>query len=440
MWMRIWGLAEDWLYSGVSHGDGAFARLVRFLRYPFAVLRDLLAGQLNLRAMVLVYATLLSLIPALALSFAVLKGFGVHRELEPLVLEFFKPLGAGTAADLTARVMAFAENVRAGLVGAVGFALLLGTLLGTAKNVEDSFNFVWRVQVPRSFARRIAEYAGLLIVGPVLLVAVIGLSKLALDSEAVHTLAVVPLFARVVQSGIALAPYAIVCVVFTLLYVLVPNTRVQLLPAAIGAVCAGILWAATGMVFTHLVVTTSRLTIVYAGFALVVATLVWTYLGWLILLAGAQLSFYIQNPSYLRQGMAPLSLSGKDTERVALNVMYLVGRAHARGNPRWSVDALARELALPGLLVARIVDTLEIAKLLIESKDEQLFPGRDLRDIALADILDAVRLYGSGHPLTRSRSSPAVERILAELDGAWRERCGTRSLKELVEQPDALLT
>ncbi len=171
-----------------------------------------------------------------------------------------------------------------------------------------------------------------------------------------------------------------------------------------------------------------------------VATLVWTYLGWLILLAGAQLSFYIQNPSYLRQGMAPLSLSGKDTERVALNVMYLVGRAHARGNPRWSVDALARELALPGLLVARIVDTLEIAKLLIESKDEQLFPGRDLRDIALADILDAVRLYGSGHPLTRSRSSPAVERILAELDGAWRERCGTRSLKELVEQPDALLT
>jgi membrane protein len=101
--------------------------------------------------------TLLSLIPLLAFSFAILKVFGSHRDLEPIIYEFFRPVGAG-AADLTRRAMEFADGVSSGLVGTVGFALLLWTLIGTIKKVEDSFNFLWRVEHPRSFARRITEY------------------------------------------------------------------------------------------------------------------------------------------------------------------------------------------------------------------------------------------------------------------------------------------
>jgi hypothetical protein len=131
---------------------------VRVLRYPYAVIRDLLGGEINLRAMGLVYTTLLSLIPLLAISFAILAAFGVSRDLQPIVYEFFRPMGNPGAAEITSRVMHFVGRVSNRIVGTVGLAVLLWTLVGTIKKVEDSFNFVWRVEHARGFARRITEY------------------------------------------------------------------------------------------------------------------------------------------------------------------------------------------------------------------------------------------------------------------------------------------
>ncbi|MEY4760884.1 MAG: hypothetical protein RLZZ200_740, partial [Pseudomonadota bacterium] len=104
MWQWLWQAIEPRLYVPAARGRGLLAWLLRGLRYPVAVLRDLASGQINLRAMGLVYTTLLALIPAVALSFLVLRAFGLHRGLEPLLLEFLSPLGAG-AKDLTHRVM-----------------------------------------------------------------------------------------------------------------------------------------------------------------------------------------------------------------------------------------------------------------------------------------------------------------------------------------------
>ena len=151
MFEPLWKLIDRWLWHEVSGRDSPLGLLLRVLRYPFAVLRDLSRGQINLRAMGLVFTTLLSVVPLLAFSFAVLKGFGAHRDLEPIVYEFFKPLGQG-ATELTARVMEFADNVSSGIVGSVGLALLIWTLIGTIQKVEDSFNFLWRVEQPRGFA------------------------------------------------------------------------------------------------------------------------------------------------------------------------------------------------------------------------------------------------------------------------------------------------
>ena len=208
MWPRLRLRLEDWLFSN-GVGEQLPARLRRLARYPYALLRDLLGGQLNLHAMGLVYATLLALIPAIAFSFAILRVFGAHRELEPLIAEFFRPMGPA-AADLTRRVMDFAENVRAGLVGSVGLALLIWTMLGTLKKVEDSLNYVWRVEVSRSFGRRIAEYVGLIVIGPLLVVAVIGLSQLALESESARLLTNLPLLAQLNALALQIAPYIVV--------------------------------------------------------------------------------------------------------------------------------------------------------------------------------------------------------------------------------------
>ena len=198
-----WRQLDGWLWGRLAQGEGLAARALRQLRYPYAVIRDLALGDVNLRAMGLVYNTLLALIPLLAFSFAVLKVFGAQRDLEPLLLEFFRPVGEA-APQLTARVMSFVNGVSSGLVGSVGFALLLWTLMGTIQKVEDSFNYLWRVEKPRTLGRRIAEYLVLVIVGPMLLV---------------------------LAFGLGIAPPLMITALFIALYRFVPNTSVRWLPA-----------------------------------------------------------------------------------------------------------------------------------------------------------------------------------------------------------------
>src|SRR2546423_3838246 len=402
MWMRIWGFL-DWCFFGpASVRAGMLGGGLRVRRYPYAVVRDLARGEINLRAMSLVYTTLLSLIPLLAFSFAVLKIFGGRRDLEPIVYELFRPVGGAAAQELTARVLQFASHVSGGVVGSLGLALLAWTLLGTIKKVEDSFNFLWHVDQPRSLARRLAEYTSLLIAGPVLLVGFVGLSHAALASAPVQEVVHLPLLQRLRGTGISLAPYVMVTAFFTALYMMIPNTRVQWRAALIGALVGGILWAAVGKTFTALVVYSARLTIVYAGFAFVVAALLWTYFGWLILLAGAQLSFYVQNHTYLRLGLQQLRLSSVELEQLALKLMYFVGRTHVAGGRRWSGNLLATRLGLPGIAVAQMGATPQRAGPPIVPDYAELVPARELGRISVYEVLDIARNYGSGHVAPRN--------------------------------------
>jgi membrane protein len=434
MWTRIWDFL-DWCFFGpASMRMGLGGGALRVLRYPYAVVRDLLRGEINLRAMGLVYTTLLSLIPLLAFSFAILKLFGGHRDLEPIVYEFFRPVGGAAATELTRRVVQFANHVSSGIVGSLGFALLAWTLVGTIKKVEDSFNFLWHVEQPRSFARRIAEYTTLLIAGPVLLVGFISLTHSALGSAPVQEVARWPLLQRLRGTGIALAPYAMVTAFFTAAYIMIPNTRVHWRPALTGALVAGVLWAAVGKMFTALVVYSTRLTIVYAGFAFVVAALLWTYFGWLILLAGAQLSFYVQNPAYLRLGLQQLRLSSVELEQLSLKLMYFVGRTHVAGGRRWTVNRLATELGLPGIAVAQMASALERAGLVIVSDYDELIPARDIGRIGVYEILEIARNQRSGHVAPRNVQIPPVDRILTNLDEARRRACGELTLRDLVDE------
>lgn len=276
-------------------------------------------------------------------------------------------------------------------------------------------------------------------VGPVILVVFIGMSRRALESVPIRVLGKLPLLDILTTAGVRLAPYVMVSAFFTALYLLVPNTRVRWRPALIGALVAGILWAAVGRGFTAFVVHSTRLTIVYAGFAVIVAALIWTYLGWMILLAGALLSFYIQNPTYLRLGLEELRLSSIEVEQLALRLMYFVGRAYVTGGKRWSVNGLATELGLPGISVAQMVATLEKGALLVVTEDDELLPARDIGHITVSEILEIARHQRRGRFNPRSVFIPPVDRLIASIEEARRSRCGDLTLRNLVEEPSLTL-
>ncbi len=435
MWQQSWNFLDRALFGPHTLQQNPLARLLRILRYPYAILRDVIGGELTLRATGLVYATLLALIPLIALSFAVLKAFGAHREMEPFLLEFFRPVG-DAGPQIVHRLMELAEKVSGGLVGVVGLVLLLWTLVGTVKKIEDSMNFVWRVRRARSIPRRVMEFVALVTIGPLVVATVIAFSKLAFDSVASYTQEIT-LGAQTMQTLIWLAPYAIVTGLFTAIYVLMPNTRVRFLPALGGALAAGILWAATGKAFTAMVIYTSRLTLVYAGFAVVVAVFLWTYLGWLILLAGAQLAFYLQNPNYLRLGHSLLRLSGNEQERLALDIMARVAEGHRAGDPPWTLEKLSRALALPGIAIADMAEHLERTGLLAQADDGKLFPGREISSITLAEIIHSARTRRTGHDPHPRLSAPGVLALQEDMERAWRSACGERTLADLITDSPA---
>jgi membrane protein len=136
-------------------------------QYAFALGRDLFEGQISMRAMSLVYTSLLSLVPILALAFSLLKALGAHNTLEPMLLELLAPLGA-QASDITRNIVGFVDQIKVGVLGALGISLLMYSAISLIQKVEGSFNYIWRVARPRPLSQRIGDYLSVLMVGPVL--------------------------------------------------------------------------------------------------------------------------------------------------------------------------------------------------------------------------------------------------------------------------------
>jgi membrane protein len=409
--------------------------LLDLLRYPFALIRDLIAGELNLRAMGLVYTTLLSLVPLAAFAFAVLKGLGVHRDLEPLIYEFLKPIGE-RASELTAQFMTFVDHVRGDVLGSVGLAVLLWTVVSTIQKLEEAFNFAWHVERPRSIMRRVSEYLSLMVVGPVFIVVVFSMFS-AISGRSMLWLARHEPLGTIARGVGFIGPYLFVTGVFTFLYAFIPNTRVRLRAAFIGGVAAGLLWAASGALFTRVVAASTNMVAIYAGFAIFLATLIWIYVSWLILLIGAQLSFYVQNPRYLRVGQGHVRLTSALRERLAFTVMLLIARKFVAGERPWELRALSEDLEITGAALATVTRSLERAGLLTLSEDEELIPARDLEAIALTDILNAVRDERKYETwlLWRARTEPVADEIANSVEAGMRERIAGISLRELASRP-----
>lgn len=413
------------------------ARLVAFglgvVRYLYAVVRDLLLGDLNMRAMSLVYTTILSIVPLIAFCFAIIKGLGFQHDFEPLIYDFFQPLG-DRAPELTQRVIGVVDRARGGIVGSLGLAFLLWTLISVIQKIEDSLNHIWHVERARSLARRISEYLSVLIVGPIVAVAAFGiLGSLSTDVLAAWLVAHPPLGALKVVLG-KLAPLLLVAAGFAFMYSFVPNTRVQLKYAAAAGIAAAIAWLAASVGFAQLAALSTRMVAIYASFAIVLLALMWVWLNWLIVLTGALLAFYLQNPQYLRSGQREVIPTSKLRERLALSVMYLVGRAFESGERRWTVASLSEQLEVPSIALGPIVDALAAAGLLETTDQETLMPGRDPSAIRLDSVLTAVRDGDSGRAMTlrRARLAGPAEDLCESAEQLVRARLATVTLRDFV--------
>jgi membrane protein len=407
--------------------------LTAVLRNLYAVLRDMFAGQLTLRAMSLVYTTLLSIVPLIAFSFAVLKGFGVHELLEDKMYVVLEPLGE-KGREITDNVMRLVQNVNGGLLGGVSLAFFIYTAISMVQKVEEAFNYAWYVSKPRSFARRFTEYVFVLTIGPVVIVLALGMIGSLQDEGLVKYLLENQLIGPLFVATSKVTPFLLVTATFAFLYWFMPNTRVRLGSALVGGVAGGFLWATLGVIVATFIVNSARTMSVYGGFAIAIIALIWLYLNWLVLLVGAQLAFYHQNPAYLRIGRREPRLSSSTRERLALNIMLLVGQAFRDSRASVTIADISDRLRIPSITLDPIIAGLEKNGLLTSTGAEELVPGRDTALISLGDILAVVREFGETGSISEPRWSPAIENIGAELDKAVASTVQHTTLAKLLDQ------
>ena len=418
------------------------AALTRLLKVAAAVWRELADGQLSLHAMSLVYTTLLSLVPLLAVSFSVLKAFGVHNQIKPLLLTILAPLGA-QGVEISDHVIGFVENMKVGVLGAVGLSLLFYTVVTLIQKIESAFNYAWRVTRPRPLPQRISQYLIVLMVGPILVFSAMALTGAMLSSALATSLLSVQPFGMLVGLLGKLVPYVLVIATFTFIYVFIPNAKVRFGSALLGATVSGLIWQSGGWAFGSFIATSAQYTAIYAGFAIVILFMIWLYISWLILLLGASIAFYYQHPEYQSGSRAPRRLSARAEERLALWFMALIGRAHAEGAANCTVQCLAQMISIPAANIEQLLSALERGGLLVHTADEppRYLLARAVETITIKAVLDCVRNAGDAADI-RPGDAPlcaAMEALYSDIDVGMDGALHGRTLQDLVTAGDLVI-
>lgn len=422
---------EDFLWHPpATMAEGPGHLVVVILRYVYAVGRDVASGQLTLRAMSLVYTTLLSIVPLIAFSFSILKAFGFHRQMEPYLYKFFEPLGP-KGTELTNQIITFVDNVNGNVLGSIGLLLLVYTVVSMVQKVEHSFNWIWQVKQARSLARRFSDYLSVILIGPLLMLAAMGMIGSVASNTLVQKITSIEPFGTALVLAGRLVPVIIVSFVFAFLYVFITNTKVRLTAALTGAFIAGLTWAITGKIFASVVVGSTKYAAIYSSFAIMIIALIWLYLNWLILLLGSQIAFYCQHAEYLKIGRTRLVLTGGERETLAVDLMMRIGKRFMEGPPPHALYEIANDVGLPEEAVGQVVGCLESSGLIERTDSGGLVPGRDLAEIRLSDIFSSIRKPSENVPAMRS--SRFATEVVSHVEESVMSGLGSQTLRDLIQ-------
>ena len=366
--------------------------VISVCRFVHLIVADLANGQLNLRAMSLVFTTILSFVPLIAVSFSVLKAFGVHNQIEPALLNLFSHLG-DKAPELTNNIIGFVDNIQVGLLGTLGIAFLFYSVISLLTKVEEAFNYTWRIRKTRSLSERFSNYLSVLMVGPVLVIAAMGTTASLLNNSVTQSLASVEPFGLVLEFITKLIPYVLIISAFTFAYSFVPNTKVRFIPALTGGVAAGILWQSVGYIYALVIAQSSTQTAIYAGFAIIFFFMIWLYLNWLILLVGSSIAFYRQYPEYLMAKNQSVSLNNQDREHIALNVLLMIGASFYNRRSPVSIEAIVDHLSCPKQSVEEVLQCYEAAGILqsVNEASSLYLPSTPLENLTVLEAYSAIR-------------------------------------------------
>lgn len=374
--------------------------LIKQLRIFILAFRGFKEDVLHLRASALTYYTLLAIVPVVAMAFGIAKGFGLEAFVERQLREVF--VGR---EEVFAWIMEFANSMlqttQGGIVAGVGLVILLYTIIIVMMYVEESFNGIWQIKQARPFARKVSDYFSMMFVAPLFLI--------MSSAATVFLTTQVSSFAEQLQFFqflgptllflVNLVPYLLIWFVFTLVYMVMPNTNVKFSSALIGAVIAGTVFILVQWAYIHFQVGVSRYNAIYGSFAALPLLLFWIRISWLIVLFGAEISFANQNVEYYEFEHEAKNISPFNKKILALLVYNLIARRFAAGDPAFTPPQIATALEMPIKIVREILDDLEDLRFISAArsehhKEDAFQPASDIHKVSIRHIVEKLEHKG----------------------------------------------
>lgn len=384
---EIWRVNKTDTSSKKKHG---FYNIIKTF---ILAIRNIDGSQLNTRAGALTYSTLLSIVPLLAVLFAIARGFGFQNIVKSQLFDYFSG-----QKELLEKAIVFIDNsleyAQGGVFLGIGVILLLYTVVNLLSNIETNFNTIWKIKNGRSYYRMFTDYLALIIIAPVFLICNGGLSIFLNFTSNNFILGLV------VSPILNIIPYVIVVFLFTFLYVYIPNTKVKFTSALFGGIFAGIAFQIFQTLYINGQIWISKYNAIYGSFAALPLLLLWLQLSWFICLFGVELCFAYQNINKFSFEKETNHISRRYKDFVLLVLMTLIVKRFESGDKPYTADELSETYKIPTKLTSDSLSFLLDIGIILETRYEdenipQYIPAIDINQISVSYLFDKVDAHGS---------------------------------------------
>ncbi|MFA8433838.1 MAG: YihY/virulence factor BrkB family protein [Marinifilaceae bacterium] len=412
--------------------------LIRQLRIYLLAVKGFYEDKCQLRASALTFYSLLSVVPILAMAFGIAKGFGIEKLLE-------KELNSSLSGqqEVLQWLIGFAnkmlENTKGTLVAGLGLAILFWSVMKVLGNIEASFNDVWQIKKGRTWARKFTDYLAVMILAPILMVTSSSLTVVitthikAFAQDSTFMGAINPFIFFLLK----LVPYCLIWLLFTGIYIFMPNTRVKFKSGLMAGVIAGTIYQLLQWGYIEFQVGVSTYNAIYGSFAALPLFLVWLQFSWLIVLFGAEISFAEQNVESYEYEAETIDISYDYKRLLSLYVCHFVVDKFARGEraPR-SID-ISQQLEIPIRLVREIVFNLVECGIFSELRTERekvvaYQPSMDINRLTLQYVIDTLERKGSDNiPVLQTQTYEGLNEVMKTYRSNVANQPGETLLKDL---------
>jgi len=406
--------------SDISRGKSF---VIRQLRIIVLAARGFMNDRVQLRASSLTLYTMLSLIPFVAIAFGIAKGFALDQKLQELLVNEFKSQPEVLTWILNQANSAI-QATSGGYIAGIGLIILIWSVMSLLDQIESSFNHIWQIDASRPWLRKFTDYIAIMIFSPIFLILSSSITVFISTelSDFMARSSILEFFKPLIVFLIKLAPYVLTWIALTILFLIMPNTKVRLVPALVSAIIAGTILQILQWLYIDLQFGITKLSAIYGSFAAIPLFIVWVQSSWIILLLGAELSFANQNVSRYEFESEALNVSSYQKRALILMILNMIIRNFTVGEKPISSENISKSLKVPVRLVRDILQDLTISNLVSviheNEHEERLYqPAMDINKLSVSFVLGKLDKKGSEHQIfAKTREYNKITSMLDKFD------------------------